>query len=94
MGRVPCCSDTSHWIRSDVPDFQGAMSMIALIENGKVYNQMTLGKRLEEFGEVLIVDKEDGFGLDFVEKAKRGFRSTILHIIIIIIIINHIFKVG
>ena len=33
-------------------------------------------KRLEEFGEVMIIDKADGIGLDFVGKEKRGFRST------------------
>ena len=52
------------------------MSVIVSVENGKVCNQATMRKRLEGFGEVLIVDKMDDFGQDFVEKAKRGFRST------------------
>ena len=30
-----------------------------------------MGKRLERFGEVRIVDETNGFGLDFVEKTER-----------------------
>ena len=36
-----------------------------------------MGKRLERFGEVGIVDETNGFGLDFVQKTDSGFRSTI-----------------
>ena len=35
-----------------------------------------MGKRLERFGEVRIVDEANGFGLDFVKKAGSGFWST------------------
>ena len=31
-----------------------------------------MGKRLERFGEVRIVDEINGFGLDFVKKAESG----------------------
>ena len=31
-----------------------------------------MGKRLERFGEVRIVDETNGFRLDFVEKAESG----------------------
>ena len=34
---------------------------------------MMLGKRLERFGEVRIVDETNGFGLDFVKKTESGF---------------------
>ena len=30
-----------------------------------------MGKRLERFGEVRIIDETNGFGLDFVEKTER-----------------------
>ena len=36
-----------------------------------------MGKRLEIFGELRIVDETNGFGLDFVEKS-RGFISPVL----------------
>ena len=35
-----------------------------------------MGKRLERFGEVRIIDETNGFGLDFVEKTESGFWST------------------
>ena len=35
-----------------------------------------MGKRLERFGEVGIVDEKNGFGQDFIEKTEIGFRST------------------
>ena len=35
-----------------------------------------MGKRLERFGEVKIVDETNGLGLDFVEKTKSRFWST------------------
>ena len=35
-----------------------------------------MGKRLERFGEVRIVDETYGFGLDFVEKTESRFLST------------------
>ena len=37
---------------------------------------MTMGKRLQRFGEVRIVDEMNGFGLDFVEKTESRFWST------------------
>ena len=36
-----------------------------------------MGKRLERFGEVRIIDETNGFGLDIVEKTESGFWSTI-----------------
>ena len=35
-----------------------------------------MGKRLERFGEVRIIDETNGFGLDFVEKTESRFWST------------------
>ena len=32
-----------------------------------------MGKRLERFGDVRIVDETNGFGLDFVEETERRF---------------------
>ena len=46
------------------------------VENGKICNQTRMGERLERLGEVWIVDETDCFGLDFIEKMERGFRST------------------
>ena len=40
---------------------------------------MTMGKRLERFGEVRIVDETNGFGMDFVEKTKSS-RFLPLHL--------------
>ena len=37
-----------------------------------------MGKRSERFGEVLIVDEMNGFGLDFVKKTESRFWSTTL----------------
>ena len=42
MRRASGGSDTSHWNRNDIPDFQGAISMIVSIENGKACNQTTM----------------------------------------------------
>ena len=35
-----------------------------------------MGKRLERFGEVKIVDETNGIGLDFLEKIESRFWST------------------
>ena len=35
-----------------------------------------MGKRLERFGEVRIIDETNGFGLDFLEKTESRFWST------------------
>ena len=35
-----------------------------------------MGKRLERFGEVRIIDETNGFELDFVEKTGSRFWST------------------
>ena len=32
-----------------------------------------MGKRLESFGDVRIVDETNGFGMDFVNKTENGF---------------------
>ena len=37
-----------------------------------------MGKKLERFGEVRIIDETNGFGLDFVEKTESRFWSTTL----------------
>ena len=35
-----------------------------------------MGKRLERFGEVRIIDETNGFRLDFLEKTESRFWST------------------
>ena len=35
-----------------------------------------MGKRLERFGEVRIIDETNGFGLDFMEKTESSFWGT------------------
>ena len=35
-----------------------------------------MGKRLERFGEVRLVDETNSFGLDFVKKTENGYKST------------------
>ena len=35
-----------------------------------------MGKRLQQFGEVRIIDETNGFGLDFVEKTESRFWGT------------------
>ena len=51
MGRATGGSNTSQWIRDDIPDFLRAMSMKVWIRNGKICNQTKMRKRLERFGE-------------------------------------------
>ena len=43
------------------------------VKDGKISNQMTMGKRLERFGEVVIVQETNVFGLDIVEKTESRF---------------------
>ena len=52
------------------------MSVKVSIKDGKISNQTMMGKRLERFGEVRVVDETNGFGLDFVEKTESRFWST------------------
>ena len=52
------------------------MSVKLSIKDGKIPNQSTMGKRLERFGEVRIIDETNGFGLDFVKKTESRFWST------------------
>ena len=52
------------------------MSVKVSVIDGKISNQTTMGKRLERFGEVRIIDETNGFGLEFVEKTESRFWST------------------
>ena len=45
-----------------------------------------MGKRLERFGEVRIIDETNGFGLDFVEKTESRFWS--INLLVSSILIN------
>jgi len=45
LGRASGCSYTPHWIRNDILDFQRAMPMKILVENGKVCNRVIMGER-------------------------------------------------
>ena len=46
------------------------------VKDERVCNQATMGKRLERFGEVMIVYETTGFRQDFVEKTESGLQST------------------
>ena len=76
LGRASGCSNTPHWTRNDVIYLQRAMSMKISVENGKISNQTTMGERLVRLGEGWILDETDCFGMDFIEKMERRFRST------------------
>ena len=52
------------------------MSVKVSVIDGKISNLTMMGKRLERFGEVIIIDETNGFGLDFVEKTESRFWST------------------
>ena len=41
---------------------------------------MTMGKRLERFGEVGIVDETNGFGLDLVQKTESRLWSATIQL--------------
>ena len=43
-----------------------------------------MGKRLDRFGEVRIVDETNSFGLDFVNKMEGGFWSGMLEVGIVL----------
>jgi len=47
------------------------------VENGKIYNQMTMGERLERIGEVLIVDAMDCIRLDFIKKMESNLMQSV-----------------
>ena len=42
------------------------------VENGKICNKTTIGKRLLRIGEIWIVDETDSFRLDSVKKMERS----------------------
>jgi len=44
-------------VRNNIPNFQRAMSMKILQENGKICNQAMVGERLKRVCELLIVDE-------------------------------------
>ena len=48
-GRASGGSNTPHWIRHNILHFQRAISMKAEVENAKIYNKTTMGKRLENW---------------------------------------------
>ena len=52
MGRASGGSNTPHWIRNNILDFQSAMSVKITAENGKLCKQTTMGERLWGIGEV------------------------------------------
>ena len=53
-----------------------ATSLKVYVKDGKISNETTMGKMLERFGEVRIIDEMNGFGLDFVEKTESRFWSN------------------
>ena len=46
MGKASGGSNTPHWIRNNILDFQRAMSVKIAVENGKINNKTTMGERL------------------------------------------------
>ena len=46
MGRASGGSNTPHWIRNNILDFERAMSLKIALENGKICNETTMGERL------------------------------------------------
>ena len=46
MCRASGGSNTPGWIRNNIFDFHRAISMEIAVENGKICNKMTMGKRL------------------------------------------------
>ena len=46
------------------------------VKDGKISNKTKMGKRLERFGEVRIIDETNGLGLDFVKKTESGLWRT------------------
>ena len=77
VGRVSGGWDKSHWNRNDVPNFQGATPVIVSVENRKVCNKTTMKKSLEGFGEVLIIDKTDGFRLDLSRRQRKDLGAPL-----------------
>ena len=67
---------TSHWVRNNMSNFQGAVYVKIAVKDGKIRNQVMMRNRHDRFDEVIIVDETDGYGLDDVEKAKKGCKST------------------
>ena len=46
MGRASGGLNTPHWIRNIILDFQRAMPMKIMTENGKIGTKTTIGERL------------------------------------------------
>ena len=46
MGRTSGGLNTPHWIRKNILDFLRAISVKIAVENGKICNKTTIGKRL------------------------------------------------
>ena len=61
---------------NNIPDLLRTMSVKVFVIDGKISNETTMGKRLEQFGEVRIIDETNGFGLDFVKRTESRFWST------------------
>ena len=61
---------------NNIPDLLRAMPVKVSAKDGKISNQITMGKKLERFGEARIVDERNGFGLDIVEKTESRFWSA------------------
>ena len=66
MSRASGGPDTPQRNWNNISNFLRAMSVKVSIKDGKMSNYATMGKRLERFSEVGIVDETNAFGLDFV----------------------------
>ena len=61
VSRVSGGSDTPQRSRNHIPDLLRAMPVKLSVKDGQISNLTTMGKRLERFGEVGIVDQSYGF---------------------------------
>ena len=52
------------------------MSIKVSVKDRKISKSTAMGRKLEIFGEVRIIDETNGFGLEFFKKTKSGFWSA------------------
>ena len=59
--------------RNNLPDLLRTMPVKISVKDGKISNKATMGKRLERFYEVMVVDETNSFGLNFVKKTADSY---------------------
>ena len=68
---------------NNIPDFLRAMPAKVSAKDGKISNKITMGKRLERFGEFRIVDEMPQVDMNFREARKRSFRYLFVHLLLL-----------